>query len=85
MAEIRLDDRPYAAGDELHLREFDPLLKRYTGLEAHYRVTSVLRNVVGLKRGYCLMSIRPAWSGINTIFNAAAAGTRARNRKKRAS
>ena len=40
--ELRKDDRGYAAGDILHLREFDPETEKYTGDEIDKTVTYVL-------------------------------------------
>ncbi len=73
-AEIRKDDRPFAVGDILWLREWCPKINRYTGHEARFKVLSVLRKCIGLKRGSCLIGIKQADSGILTHFNAAAAG-----------
>lgn len=57
--EIRKQDRPYAAGDTLWLREWLPDEQRYTGREVRV-VVSCLTNggEWGLPEGLCAMSIR---------------------------
>jgi len=55
--EYRLNDRNYEVGDELHLNEWDPVLKKYTGRYVYKRVTSILQKGFGLPDGYCIMSI----------------------------
>jgi ParB family chromosome partitioning protein len=55
--EFRLNDRNYEVGDELHLNEWDPILKKYTGRSTYQEVTSILRKGFGLPDGYCIMSI----------------------------
>lgn len=67
-AELRRDDRPYAVGDTLRLREWDPKREMYTGFVLSRLVTSVLRNIPGLKRGFCLISVKPLQAGVNTQF-----------------
>jgi hypothetical protein len=57
--EVRKDDRPYNAGDVLHLREFEPTHQVYTGNECWRTVTYILRNPEYVKEGYCIMGIRP--------------------------
>lgn len=41
--EVRVDDRGYAVGDLLRLREWSPVAQEYTGREVTRRVTYVLR------------------------------------------
>ena len=59
--ELRKDDRPYGAGDVLHLLEWDPKTEQYTGFCASVRVTHLVRGIdaeqFGLKPGFALMSI----------------------------
>jgi hypothetical protein len=58
--EYRKDDRGFAAGDLLRLREWTPGYNRYTGDEVLARVTYLLRKGFGLPDGYVVMSIEPA-------------------------
>lgn len=55
--EIRKDDRPFAVGSVLHLREWDPATGAYTGRECRRVVAYLMRDYPGLAPGYCLMSI----------------------------
>lgn len=56
--ELRLNDRPYAVGDTLLLREFEPLNASYTGASLRVRVTHILNGGVWLAPGYVALSIR---------------------------
>ena len=56
--ELRLNDRPYAVGDALYLREYEPLESGYTGAALRVRVTHILNGGVWLSPGYIAMSIR---------------------------
>ena len=57
-AEHRLDDRGYAVGDELLLREWVPGLCEYTGRELTCRVTHVLRGPeFGVREGWVILSV----------------------------
>lgn len=55
--ELRLDDRPYARGDILHLYETHPVGGEQTGRNTGVQVTSILRDYPGIEPGYCIMSI----------------------------
>lgn len=56
--EVRLDDRDFAVGDVLHLREWDPARAQHTGRALHLRVTYVSPGGDwGLPRGLCVMSV----------------------------
>lgn len=63
--ELRKDDRPFAVGDELLLREYDPATKQYSGREVFRRITHILRHrpdagcaaTFGLREGYAILSI----------------------------
>ena len=56
--EIRRDDRGYEPGDVLHLREWSPESKSYSGRMLLARVTYLLRHPQFLPEGYCAMAIR---------------------------
>lgn len=56
--ELRLGDRPYAVGDTLFLREYEPLEHAYTGASVHVLVTHILHGGVWLSPGYIAMSIK---------------------------
>ena len=57
--ELRKDDRDFEVGDILHLREYDPELKKYLDSSVLVKVDYILRNCpqIGLEKGYCIMSI----------------------------
>jgi len=56
--EFRLNDRNYKVGDELILREWDPVNKCYTGRPVIRRyITYILTEGFGLPDGYCIMSL----------------------------
>lgn len=55
--EFRLDDRGYAVGDALVLREWDPGIRSYTGRVIRARVTWILQGAFGLPVGYVIMSL----------------------------
>lgn len=57
--EVRLDDRGFAVGDVLILREWDATTCEYTGRVCEVLVTHVLRGFVGLAEGYAALSIEP--------------------------
>lgn len=40
-AELRLDDRDFVVGDELHLKEFKPRKKEFTGRMIKRRITYI--------------------------------------------
>lgn len=58
--ELRKDDRPFESGDILLAQEYDPK-EGYTGEELTFVIGSILRDVpkLGLKQGYCILSIHP--------------------------
>lgn len=67
--ELRVNDRDYAVGDLLWLKEWDDLLQQYTGRQCFRRVTYILEGLgqqgsiqplKGLLRGYVIMSLMPA-------------------------
>lgn len=58
--ELRRDDRVFRAGDTLHLREWLPIDKAYTGREAWYRVTYLMcGEAFGLRKDWVCMAIQP--------------------------
>lgn len=65
--DLRTDERDYAVGDTLRLREFDPNVQMYSGREAVRRIsyiTSAGRPCAlsgdGLKTGFVILSLHPA-------------------------
>lgn len=56
--EIRKDDRNFAAGDTLHLYEWNPDTKEYTEDELIRDVPYILRGAPFLPEGYCCMSLK---------------------------
>lgn len=58
--EVRYNDRDYSAGDILVLEEYDVTESGYTGRQWAVSVDSVLKNLSGLAKGYCVMSTRKA-------------------------
>jgi hypothetical protein len=58
--EFRKDDRGFAVGDTLWLREYDPAIEQYTGRETRIIVTYILHGGIhGLPKGYVVMSTKP--------------------------
>ena len=63
--ELRKDDRRYAVGDVLWLREWEPNTAKYSGRDVRKRVTYVLQGIGtggippyhGLLRGYSILSL----------------------------
>jgi len=58
--EWRSDDqvRQFAVGDALRLREWDPVVEKYTGRECVRSVTYVLRGAFGIPAGFVVMGLR---------------------------
>lgn len=60
--EVRRNDRGFASGDVLVLREYSPGTDEYSGEQLTVLVTSILDGVegaaFGIKSGFCVMSIR---------------------------
>jgi hypothetical protein len=52
--EVRKDDRPFAVGDDLLIREWDGA---YTGRECTRRITYVLRGFDGISTEYCVLGM----------------------------
>ena len=61
--ELRKNDRDFSIGDVLRLREYDPqreldpIMEKYTGRYCYVRVEYLLKGVMGLKYGYCILGI----------------------------
>ena len=57
-AEFRRDDRGYAVGDLLDLREWDPAVGRYTGFRLSARVTHLARGpAYAIPAGFVVLSV----------------------------
>jgi hypothetical protein len=52
------DDRRFAEGDTLRLREWEPLSSSYTGASVSVRVSYVLRGGPWLPEGYVCMGVK---------------------------
>ena len=60
--EVRLDDRGYAVGDALLLREWDPEREVYTGERLRRVVTYKMSGGrFGLDSGYCVLGLAEEW------------------------
>lgn len=56
--EVRKDDRYYTVGDILHLREFEPSDRCYTGDELKRRITYKLSGPgFGIEEGFCVLGL----------------------------
>lgn len=58
--ELRKNDRPFAAGDIVRLREWEPAAAEYTGAVLDRYVSHIMVNSAfgGLAEGYCILSLR---------------------------
>ena len=68
--EYRKNDRGFNAGDQLLLREYDPISTKYTGREIKAKITYTLGGY-GIPKGYVIMSIeviRNTREVINGLF-----------------
>jgi len=54
--ELRYDDRGYAVGDVLHLREFEATTRHYTGRETRRKITWIGK-AFGLQPGFVCMAL----------------------------
>lgn len=83
-ADIRSDDRKpmFQPGHRVWYREFDPKHGHYTGHEGFYTIANVLRPERGqpfskaLKRGYCVLILKPVSAGLQHRFNPEMTGSR---------
>ena len=55
--ELRKDDRGFAVGDRLLLKEWNPDTKVYTGRTLEVEVTYLIKGFTGLQDGYVIMGI----------------------------
>lgn len=57
--EVRENDRDFHTGDWVHLNEFDPETKTFTGRKLARRVTYVLHGPgFGIEEGFCVLAIQ---------------------------
>jgi hypothetical protein len=62
--QLRKFDRMFRTGDGLHLREWDPEKREYSGRYVRARVTYIMHGpILGLKEGWALMSVSVTESG----------------------
>ena len=57
--EVRRDDRGFAVGDTILLREFVHYSNQYTGRKTRKRITYILRDPAYCKEGYCILGLAP--------------------------
>ena len=55
--ELRKDDRGFAVGDGLILKEWNPNTKSYTGSQVVVIVTYIVKGFTGIQDGYVIMGI----------------------------
>ncbi len=59
--EVRFDDRGYRVGDLLKLREFSPVIEKYTGRVTVKEITYILLGGdFGIMHGYVVMGLKAA-------------------------
>lgn len=58
--ELRVNDRGFEIGDILHLEEYDPQTKQYTGRSTWRRVGFMIQGQFGLADNVCCMSLLPS-------------------------
>lgn len=69
--ELRLNDRNFQVGDGLHLAEWSPISRSYTGETEDRVVTWVLHGgQFGLPEGYVIMSMRPLADAAQALASA---------------
>jgi hypothetical protein len=56
--ELRLNDRPYAVGDTLLVREYEPVTRSYSGRSVRCLVTCLVAGGPWLAPGYVALGIR---------------------------
>ena len=56
--EFRYNDRDYNVGDILVLREYNPVIKTYSGRMERVQVMYILRGGFGIPENYVIMSIK---------------------------
>ena len=64
--EIRRNDRDFQVGDILELREWDSVIKWYTGNSIKFVVTYLLTSseFEGIAEGYCVMGLSGIWQQV---------------------
>ena len=75
-AEIRRDDRGFAVGDVLVLREYDAATDVYSGREVRATVVHVLAGYETLAPGFVMLSVEPQSSALATARAEAALAER---------
>ena len=55
--ELRRNDRDFQCGDDIQLKEWCPIEKKYTGRSKQFKIKTMLQNFQGLKKGYCILGI----------------------------
>ena len=58
--DVRRDDRGFAVGDRLNLREWNPIDEAYTGRAIQREVTFILPGGrFGIEPGHCVLGVKP--------------------------
>ena len=56
--QVRNADKDFMAGDTCHLREYDPLAKKYTGNSCTVKIILIIDDMVGVKPDYVAFAHR---------------------------
>lgn len=56
--EVRLNDRDFKVGDEVHLQEYDLQTNEYSGREVRAEITYVLKDYEAIKPGYVVFGLK---------------------------
>jgi hypothetical protein len=56
--ELRLDDRKYAVGDRIELKEFNPYTNKFTRREMVLFITYILKDFPGIEKGYVIFGFK---------------------------
>lgn len=57
--EIRENDRDFQTGDEIELKEFDKVMRKFTGRYVSGRISYIFHGgEYGLEQGYCVFSFK---------------------------
>lgn len=57
-ADVRKNDRNFKRGDFILLMEFNPNTQTFTGKFCEVLITAIVKDFLGIEKGYCVLSIR---------------------------